>query len=59
MRLIFDAGAWDLDWNMTFSQDMGFLRTGTDIQGMVHTGEMTMRYLGIVRPPPLYFSHLS
>lgn len=50
--LTVDAGAWDLDWNMTFSQDMGFLRTGTDIQGMVHTGEMTMRYLGIVRPSP-------
>lgn len=42
--------AWDFDWEMTFSQDMGFLRSGTDVQGMIHTGEMIMRYLGCVCP---------
>lgn len=33
---------------MTFSQDGGFLKSGTDVKGMVHTGEMIMRYLGCV-----------
>jgi hypothetical protein len=27
---------------------MGFLRTGTDVQQLIHTGEMIMRYLGCV-----------
>lgn len=54
------VGAWDLDWNMTFSQDMGFLKSGTDVQGMVHTGEMIMRYLGCVRiPSAAIFGHHS
>lgn len=29
---------------------MGFIKTGTDVQGMIHTGEMVMRYLGCVSP---------
>jgi hypothetical protein len=40
--------AWDLDWELTFSQDMGFLKSGTDVKSMIHTGEMIMRYLGCV-----------
>lgn len=43
-----EYGAWDLLWDMTFSQDMGFLKTGSDVDGLIHTGEMTMRYLGVV-----------
>jgi hypothetical protein len=46
------VAAWDLDFEMTFSQDMGFLKTGSDVQNMIHTGEMIMRYLGCVRIPP-------
>ncbi|SPO06362.1 related to pisatin demethylase / cytochrome P450 monooxygenase [Cephalotrichum gorgonifer] len=38
--------AWDLDWELTFSEDAGFLKTGADVKGMIHTGERTMRYLG-------------
>jgi hypothetical protein len=34
---------------VTFSDDMGFVKSGTDIKGMIHTGEMIMRYLGCVR----------
>ncbi|KFA71044.1 hypothetical protein S40288_10443 [Stachybotrys chartarum IBT 40288] len=33
---------------MTFSQDGGFLRSGADVNGMIRTGEMMMRYLGCV-----------
>lgn len=44
-------GAWDFDWAVTFSKDMGFLQTGTDVQGLIHTGERTMRYLGCVSEP--------
>lgn len=47
-----EYAAWDLDWEMTFSQDMGFLRSGTDVDGMIHTGEMIMRYLGCVGQIP-------
>lgn len=43
-------GAWEFDWAVTFSQDMGFLKSGTDVQGLIHTGERTMRYLGCVSP---------
>jgi hypothetical protein len=50
------SGAWEFDWAVTFSQDMGFLKSGTDVQGLIHTGERTMRYLGCVSRPstPLY-----
>lgn len=44
----FVTGAWDFVWNNTFSQDMGFLKSGKDVNGLIHTGEMTMRYLGCV-----------
>ncbi|KAG9259119.1 cytochrome P450 [Emericellopsis atlantica] len=47
-----EYAAWDLDWEMTFSQDMGFLKSGTDVDGMIHTGEMVMRYLGCVGQIP-------
>lgn len=47
-----EFAAWDLDWEMTFSQDMGFLRSGTDVDGMIRTGEMIMRYLGCVGQIP-------
>lgn len=40
--------AWDLDWELTFSQDMGFLKSGTDVKNTIRTGEMIMRYLGCV-----------
>lgn len=43
-----EYAAWDFDWEMSFGQDMGFLRTGTDVQGLIHTGEMVIRYLGCV-----------
>ncbi|KAH8664387.1 cytochrome P450 [Xylariales sp. PMI_506] len=46
--------AWDLDWQMTFNQDMGFLRSGTGAKGMVHTGEMIQRYLGCVGQMPWF-----
>lgn len=42
------AGAWDLNWELTFSTEMGFVKTGTDIKGLINTGESIMRYLGIV-----------
>ncbi|KAK7421448.1 hypothetical protein QQX98_002146 [Neonectria punicea] len=45
--------AWDLDWEVTFSQDMGFLKSGTDVKDMIHTGEMIMRYLGCIGQMPL------
>ncbi|KAH6986398.1 cytochrome P450 [Ilyonectria sp. MPI-CAGE-AT-0026] len=45
--------AWDLDWELTFSQDMGFFKSGTDVKNMIHTGEMIMRYLGCIGQMPL------
>ncbi|KAL8383414.1 hypothetical protein RB595_006933 [Gaeumannomyces hyphopodioides] len=47
-----EYAAWDLAWSLTFSEDLGFLKTGADIDGMIKTGEMTMRYLGIVGQMP-------
>ncbi|CAM1511888.1 Fc.00g094010.m01.CDS01 [Cosmosporella sp. VM-42] len=44
--------AWDLDWEVTFSEDMGFLKSGTDVKNSIHIGEMIMRYLGCIGQMP-------
>ncbi|KAF4982904.1 hypothetical protein FDECE_17421 [Fusarium decemcellulare] len=44
--------AWDLDFEVTFSEDMGFLKSGTDVRNTIHTGEMIMRYLGCIGQMP-------
>ncbi|KAM0543294.1 hypothetical protein ACHAPJ_012378 [Fusarium lateritium] len=46
------AGAWDLDWEVTFSEDMGFLKSGTDVKNTIHIGESIMRYLGCIGQMP-------
>ncbi|KLU90386.1 hypothetical protein, variant [Magnaporthiopsis poae ATCC 64411] len=46
------TAAWDLAWSLTFSEDLGFLKAGADVGGMINTGEVTMRYLGIVGQMP-------
>ncbi|KAI1856459.1 hypothetical protein JX265_011706 [Neoarthrinium moseri] len=43
---------WDVDGEMTFGQDMGFLEAGKDEKGMIHTSEQCQRYFGIVGQMP-------
>ena len=43
-----DYTAWDLDWQLTFSQDLGFLETGADVRNMMDIGRRTSNYFGIV-----------
>lgn len=40
--------AWDLLGEMTWSSEMGFMKTGSDIKNMIHIGELSMMYLGLV-----------
>lgn len=40
--------AWDLLSEITWSSEMGFMKTGTDIKNMIHIGELSMMYLGLV-----------
>lgn len=42
--------AWDLLSEITWSGEMGFMKTGSDIKNMIHIGELSMMYLGLVCP---------
>ena len=42
----FPLVSWDLLAEMTWSSEMGFMKTGTDIKNMIHIGELSMMYLG-------------
>lgn len=42
--------AWDLLSEITRSSEMGFMKTGSDIKNMIHIGELSMMYLGLVCP---------
>lgn len=44
--------AWDLLAEITWSKEMGFMKTGTDIKNMIHIGELSMMYLGLVKSHP-------
>lgn len=41
--------SWDLLGQITWSGEMGFMKTGSDIKNMIHIGELSMMYLGLVR----------
>ncbi|KAI0004697.1 cytochrome P450 [Xylariaceae sp. FL0662B] len=46
--------AWDIVGEITFSQEFGFLKSGTDVKGMIHTAESVMHYFGIVGQIPSF-----
>ena len=33
---------------ITWSEEMGFMKTGSDVKNMIHIGELSMKYLGLV-----------
>jgi hypothetical protein len=33
---------------ITWSKEMGFMKTGSDVKNMIHIGELSMKYLGLV-----------
>lgn len=47
--------AWDINWQMTFGEEKGFLRTGSDVEDVIHTVELTLKYFSCVgiHPPSL------
>lgn len=45
--------AWDVVGEITFSQPMGFLKSGYDVGNMIDTAERVMHYFGIVGTPAL------
>ena len=40
--------SWDLMSQITWSSEMGFMKTGSDIKSMIYIGELSMMYLGLV-----------
>lgn len=41
--------AWDVIGAMTWSREMGFMKSGTDVENLIYVNELTMMYLGLVR----------
>lgn len=35
---------------ITWSSEMGFMKSGSDVNNMIHIGELSMKYLGLVCP---------
>jgi len=48
--------SWDLMSQITWSSEMGFMKTGSDIKNMIYIGELSMMYLGLVYLFSFFFS---
>ncbi|KAL8391642.1 hypothetical protein RB595_010311 [Gaeumannomyces hyphopodioides] len=52
--MTFDVGewvtycSWDLIGEITWGASLGFMKNGEDREGMIHTAELSMMYLGLV-----------
>ncbi|KAK7711179.1 hypothetical protein SLS63_012720 [Diaporthe eres] len=51
--------AWDLLSEITWRSEMGFMKTGSDIKNMIHIGELSMMYLGLIGQVPWVAKLLS
>lgn len=47
-----EYSSWDMDGEMTFSQEMGFLKAGSDHNGIIKATERGQQYFGIVGQMP-------
>lgn len=53
----FSVVSWDLLAEITWSSEMGFMKTGSDIRNMIYIGELSMMYLGLVCAPAFFSSY--
>ncbi|MCJ1473076.1 hypothetical protein MMC13_001726 [Lambiella insularis] len=51
--------AWDLLGEITWSSEMGFMKTGSDVKNMIYIGELSMMYLGLIGQIPWLVKLLS
>ncbi|KAK3317824.1 cytochrome P450 [Cercophora scortea] len=51
--------AWDLMAEITWSSEMGFMRTGSDVDNMIAINTLSMKYLGLIGQVPWFAKLLS